>query len=100
MKLPSISAKLAAAIAPPLTTVTTAAIVTGTLDKEATAVLASVAIAGLLGYMVPHTTRTPAPFTAAPLRMAPIEAAVPDLVADEDVPADETRMTPDDPDAS
>ena len=51
--MPKISPKLAAAIAPPLTAVTTAAILSGTLDRASLAALAGVAIGALLGYHAP-----------------------------------------------
>ena len=51
--MPKISPKLAAAIAPPLTAVTTAAILSGTLDRASLAALAGVAIGAVLGYHAP-----------------------------------------------
>lgn len=54
-----ISPKLTAAIAPPLTAISSAAILTGSLDKTSLAALAGVVIGGLLGYQTPHTTGTP-----------------------------------------
>ena len=48
-----ISPKLAAAIAPPLTAIVSAAILTSTLDKQSAAALAGVVIGALLGYHAP-----------------------------------------------
>lgn len=75
--MPKISPKLAAAIAPPLTAVVTAVILTNTFDRTSAAALAAIAIAAVLGYHAPGLTDT----------------------YDIDEPALDTRVTPDPPDA-
>ena len=66
--MPRISPKLTAAIAPPLTAVVTAAILTETVDRASLAALAGVVIGALLGYHAP-------PGLPAPLKLEPIQAS-------------------------
>jgi hypothetical protein len=59
MKLPHVSAKLKAGLAPPLTAFVTTVILTGDVDKTALATLAGLLIGAGLGYETPHTSRLP-----------------------------------------
>lgn len=62
-----ISPKLAAAISPPLTAVTTAMILTGDVDRTSLAALAAILIGAALGY---HAPRGQAKVEAAEHRVA------------------------------
>lgn len=54
MHIPPISPKLAAGLAPPLTAVVSALILTGTLDRTSLAALAAIVIGAVLGYHAPR----------------------------------------------
>ena len=71
-----ISPKLAAAIAPPLTAIVSAAILTSTLDKQSAAALAGVVIGALLGYHAPAgVQKLPSVEAQAPARNLPSGAS-------------------------
>jgi len=57
--MPKISPKLTAAIAPPLTAVVTAMILTGDVDRTSLAALAAIVIAAALGYHAPSGVAKP-----------------------------------------
>jgi hypothetical protein len=57
--MPKISPKLTAAIAPPLTAVVTAMILTGDVDRTSLAALAAIVIAAALGYHAPSGATKP-----------------------------------------